>query len=90
MARGNHRGEPVVEVRVEAPQLRRGSVIGVEIGDMFAVCVVPLILGQVPDDTQSQRRLSFATGAEPPEKAELQEVAQVTCVAILHPSRMPE
>lgn len=48
----NDVSEPLVEVRVKLPRMRRGPMARVEISDMLAIAVVRLISGPVPDDPQ--------------------------------------
>lgn len=79
----DHADEPVVQVRVESPQTGRRPMGGVEVGDVLAVRIVRLAGGPVPHNSEPRKR-GRADRYQPPEKPELQEVAQITGIAILH------
>ena len=56
----------------------------VEIGDVLAVGVVRLVRHQIPDDAETERNLPVIRGDQPAEQAELQEVTNISRVAVLH------
>ena len=80
---GRTTAQPLIQIRIESAQKSPACVRGVQVTHVAAVGVVALVHDAIPNDTESQPWRSIAWRGQVPEEAELQEVPDIACVAIL-------
>jgi len=62
---------------------------GLQVSDVLAVGIMPLIEGPVPDNSQP-RRVRRIRRNQPPKQPELQIITQITGISILHSPTMAD
>ena len=83
-ARLHHPSEPLIQVRIESAKLGGCHMIRIEIRDVLAVGVMELVRDAVPDDAEAKRWCSLNGSAKPSEQPQLQEVAEISRIPVLH------